>query len=83
MRRERSPWILLLVLLFGALVGSLVGEVLSAYLPVLGRSVGLGLEPPATLNLFVLTVTFGFRLKANVGSALGILLSLMLWLGRR
>jgi hypothetical protein len=83
MRRDRNPWILLLVLLFGAIAGSAVGHILSKYVPVLGQSVGGGLEPPVTLDLVVLTLTLGVRLALNIGTAVGVIISLMLYFGRR
>ncbi len=83
MRRERNPWIIFLILLFGAISGSAVGHILSRYVPLLGISIGGGLEPPATLNLIVLTITFGVKMVVNVGTAIGIILAMMLCFGRR
>ncbi len=83
MRRNRNPWILFLVLLFGATAGSAVGHILSKYVPLLGESVGGGLEPPVTLDLVVLSLTFGARLALNIGTAVGIILAAMLYFGRR
>ncbi len=83
MRRDKSPWALFLVLLFGSIAGSAVGQILSNYIPVLGSSVAGGLEPPVTLDLVVLTLTFGVRLAVNAGTAIGIIIALMLYFGRR
>ncbi len=83
MRRDRNPWILFLILLFGAISGSAVGHILSKYVPLLGVSIGGGLEPPVTLNLIVLTLTFGIKIAVNVGTALGVILAMMLYFGRR
>ncbi|NPV71911.1 MAG: DUF4321 domain-containing protein [Firmicutes bacterium] len=83
MRRDRNPWILLLVLLFGAIAGSAVGHILSKYVPLLGHSVGGGLEPPVTLDMVVLTLTFGVKLALNIGTAIGVILAMMLYFGRR
>ncbi|MGE5485394.1 MAG: DUF4321 domain-containing protein [Ignavibacteriales bacterium] len=83
MRRDKNPWILFLILLFGAISGSAVGHILSRYVPLLGVSIGGGLEPPVTLDLIVLTLTFGVKIVANVGTALGIILAMMLYFGRR
>lgn len=70
---------LTLILLVGLILGSAIGEVLGYFLPdspvkkvfVLGFTYVL---PPATLNLIVLSVTFGFSIKANVVSVLFVLL---------
>jgi len=83
MRRDRNPWILFLILLFGAISGTAVGQILSRYVPLLGVSVGGGLEPPVTLNLIVLSLTFGMKFTANLGTAIGVILAMMLYFGRR
>jgi len=70
---------LTLVLMVGLLLGSAVGEVLGYLLPdspvkkvfVLGFTY---VFPPATLNLIILSLTFGFSIKANVVSVLFVLL---------
>lgn len=70
---------LTLVLIVGLLLGSAVGEILGYFLPdspvkkvfVLGFTY---VFPPATLNLIILSMTFGFSIKANVVSVLFVLL---------
>ncbi|UCF79612.1 MAG: DUF4321 domain-containing protein [Candidatus Eiseniibacteriota bacterium] len=70
---------LTLVLLLGLLLGSVVGEILGFLLPdspvktvfVLGFTYEF---PPATLNLIVFSLTFGFTIKANVVSVLFVFL---------
>jgi uncharacterized membrane protein len=68
----------LIIVIIGALVGTMVGELLGAYLPEGGvknfflKSITFGLEP-ATLNLYILTLTFGLILKINVVTVLGII----------
>lgn len=65
--------------MLGLLLGSAVGEILGYFLPdspvkkvfVLGFTY---VFPPATLNLIILSLTFGFSIKANVVSVLFVLL---------
>lgn len=85
MARRRGLAILLVVMLVGALSGSAVGEVIGLifghFLP--GSMVEkFFLEafeytfPPATLPLVVCSVTFGFTLKINIISLIGIAVSM-------
>jgi len=70
---------LTLILLLGLILGSAVGEVLGYFLPespvkkvfITGFTY---VFPPATLDLIVLSVTFGFSIKANVVSFLFVFL---------
>ena len=70
---------LTLILLLGLILGSAIGEVLGYLLPespvkkvfITGFTY---VFPPATLNLIVLSVTFGFSIKANVVSFLFVFL---------
>lgn len=68
----------LIIVIIGALLGTMVGELLGAYLPEGGvknfflKSITFGLEP-ATVNLHILTFTFGLILKINVLTVLGII----------
>jgi len=78
-RRDRSPGLLLVLVLIGALLGSIVGEALTKSVPLLARGVSIGVEPPVTLDLFILKLTFGVKMKLNVASAVGILLALLLF----
>jgi purine-cytosine permease-like protein len=68
----------LIIVIIGALLGTMVGELLGAFLPESGvknfflKSITFGLDP-ATLNLHILTLTFGLILKINVLTVIGII----------
>lgn len=78
MNRRRLGY-LTLVLMMGLILGSAVGEMLGHFLPdspvkavfVHGFTY---VFPPATLNIIVFSLTFGFTIKANVVSVLFVLL---------
>jgi len=81
MARNRSITKLLLYILLGAICGGLVGElvgIIFGYFIPNSMVEKFFLEtflyefPPATLPLIVFSVTFGFTLKVNVISVLGI-----------
>ncbi len=81
--RKKSLKAIVLTVLLGIAVGTVVGEVLAIVLPdgipkdVLIQSAHFELQP-FTLNLMVLTLTFGISLKLNFISVLGILVMVQL-----
>lgn len=75
----KSPWILVILLVIGGLIGSLLGQTLGQYVPVLNTGFQpMGLEP-TTINLIVITITFGLIIKINVASIIGFLLALFIY----
>jgi hypothetical protein len=75
---------LITIVLLGMIVGSAVGAALEHVLPdgvvkrFLVESVGWGLQP-RTLDLVVVTLTFGFRVSVNVMGVLGVVLAVYLF----
>lgn len=78
-KAAKSPWILLVLLIIGGLVGSLLGEAFGTMLPILKQTfVPIGFSP-TTVNLVVVTITFGIMIKLNVASIVGFLLALIIF----
>jgi len=80
---RRSFGLLLLAVVVGLVCGSLLGELLGQFVSpwlkdVLTRGPMLGLSPPATLDLRLLSVTFGVLFKVNVVGLIGILVALLI-----
>ncbi|MCK4579240.1 MAG: DUF4321 domain-containing protein [Candidatus Marinimicrobia bacterium] len=75
--QKRSIAILFVALIFGAAFGALLGDVLGLLLPegvvkqFFLQSVSWGLSP-TTIDLLVISVTFGLRLKFSISSVLGL-----------
>ena len=73
------------VLVVGALLGSFIGDFLALMFPEGGQVQALFLKqvtaglPPARLDLKVAEFTFGFLLKMNITSVIGILVSAVLF----
>ena len=69
----------------GGLLGGLLGEILTVFSPseliqtIFARSVSPGIDPPLTVNLILIKVTFGFLFKINLLAILGILLGVYLY----
>ncbi len=81
MKGKTSPWILLLLLLVGAVLGSLLWSLLTPYLPeAFAKSLSVGSTAgPLQLDLDVFVLTLGFVLKVNIGSALGMILAAIIY----
>ncbi len=77
MRRGNSIYLVLL-LLTSVIIGTILGKAFSKYFPVLnyGESIGFG---PATLDLSIFSVTFGFDANLTVAGILGILIAIIVY----
>jgi hypothetical protein len=80
MKQKKSVGAVLLILIFGALIGSTLGEVIGLILPdgvirdFFIESIKLGFET-GPLDLELIWITFGFKIKLNIISILGIALA--------
>ncbi len=76
--KSNDGFVLLLLLLVGAIIGSIIGAALGDLVPILnyGKSVGVD---PFLLDLSVVNITFGFKLTLNVSGIIGIVLAFVLY----
>jgi hypothetical protein len=78
-KRRSFHWVFFAILV-GMLIGSAVGEVLSLVLPdgvvkeFFLRSVSFGLSP-FTIDLVLITLTFGLTLTLNIVGVIGIIIA--------
>lgn len=78
--KEKKIWVLLLLLVAGMLVGSVIWHVASPILPAaLQHSLPVGTGAPWTLDLGFLSLTLGIVLQVNLGSALGLLVAILIY----
>jgi len=81
MAARRGIGLILLVFVAGLVVGSLLGELLGSILPVwlgqdlIAKGPTIGPNPPSTLDLRFLALTFGFTIKVNLVGILGIIIA--------
>lgn len=81
MGAPRGLGLVLLVVVAGLVVGSLLGELLGYLLPsgwlqdLLTKGPTIGLTPPSTLDLHLVSLTLGFAFKVNLIGVLGIVIS--------
>ena len=74
-------WMILLVLIVGALLGTALWSLLDSVLPaVLSKTYQLGTTTPFVLNLHFFTVTLGLLLHVNIGGMLGMIAALLIYL---
>lgn len=79
--RDKSFWILLIFILSGLVIGGLLGDLASKvdWLWWLGFGQNFGLESPLVLDLSILKITFGFMVKINIASIIGIAIALFIY----
>ena len=77
-KTPRNLGIFIVLIVVGSIFGSLIGQALKDFLPFLnyGESVGLS---PTSIDLAVLTITFGATLKLNIASILGFFVALFIY----
>ena len=79
--KDKNIWILLVFVLSGLVIGGLLGDVSSKVGGFSWLSYGqsFGLSQPVALDLNIINITFGFMLKINVASIIGILLAIFIY----
>ena len=73
----KNTWALFLLLLAGIVIGSFIGYLVRdiSWLSWLNYGKGFGLDQPVVLNLDVLKLTFGFYIKINIASIVGVIIA--------
>jgi hypothetical protein len=79
-RGNKSPWILIILLVAGLIIGGLIGDLLKGYVPILDYTKSVGLKP-TELNLGVISITFGFLVKMNLAALIGLVLAMIIFKG--
>lgn len=75
----RNPWFLVILLVIGGMIGSLLGTAFRDLLPILDYGFpAIGLAP-TSINLLVITITFGLILKLNLASVVGFIIALFVY----
>ncbi len=78
--KGKSTWVLVLFILAGIVLGGFLGDMLAPYSFWSWLSYGktFGIET-VTLNLSILTLTFGLQIKINIASILGIIAAVLIY----
>ena len=81
MRAKTEPWMLVLMILVGAVIGILLWSLVTPYLPeVFAKSITVGTTgAPLSVDLGVVSLTLGLTLHVNIGSMLGMIASFIIY----
>jgi len=73
---KKGNFYLILLILTCSIIGTILGNAFSKILPILntGEKIGFG---PATLDLNLLSVTFGFQANLTVAGIIGIIIAII------
>ena len=79
--REKNIWILLVFLLSGLVLGGLLGEIAKSvdFLWWLSYGESFGLNTPITLDLSVISITFGLTFRINIASIIGMAIAVFIY----
>lgn len=87
MRNRKSPWVLLLLLLSGALIGGIAGELVSQYQYFSWVSLGgtngyrelFAFSFNPLIDAHIIRFGFDFAFRINAGSLLGMILGIIIY----
>lgn len=76
-----NQWTLFLLVLCGIVLGGFIGYLTKniAYLSWLDYGQTFGLSDPVKLDLGILILTFGLKIKISVASIIGVVLSILIY----
>lgn len=79
--KGKNFWILLIFLLCGLVIGGLIGTITAGinYLEWLSYGESFGLTSPLVLDLSILSLSFGFTVKINIASIIGISIAIFIY----
>ena len=77
----KNYWTLLLLVLAGIVLCGFIGELTSnvSFLSWLGYGQSFGLSDPLVLNLGILVLTFGLKIKITIAGIIGILIAILIY----
>lgn len=79
--KEKNFWILLVFLLSGLVLGGLLGVLAESvdWLWWLAYGESFGLSEPVALDLSILKISFGFMIKINIASIIGMAIAIFIY----
>ncbi|ADD02109.1 MULTISPECIES: DUF4321 domain-containing protein [Thermoanaerobacter] len=76
MRRGKSPYTLVFLLIVGLILGGFLGDLLAHFFKELAYYQIIGMDNPLTLNLSFIRFSFQLSLKINIGTVVGLVLAI-------
>lgn len=79
--KDKNIWILIVFILSGLVIGGLLGELAKQvdFLLWLGYGESFGLNSPISLDLSIVTITFGLMFKVNIASIIGMAIAIFIY----
>lgn len=79
--RDKSFWVLLLLILAGIVLGGFIGSLTESIPALAWLNFGetFGLNTPMVLNLGILVITFGMTIKITMASIFGVGIALLIY----
>ena len=78
MRKGGNSIYLILLILTSVIIGTILGKAFSSFLPILNYGEGIGFGP-ATLDLNIFTLTFGFSANLTVAGIIGLIAGIIIY----
>lgn len=79
---EKSKGFLFFIILIGAICGSLIGDMLGNHiksLSILKTAYAIGTNKPLSIDLKILSLSFGVNFNISIMSIVGIILAIILY----
>ncbi|MBI5192385.1 MAG: DUF4321 domain-containing protein [Nitrospirae bacterium] len=82
---KKNFWFLILFIFIGTLLGGVLGEILRSISPegflrnAFTEGFFIGISPPITFDLRIISFTIGFTLRANLLTLLGTILGVYIY----
>ncbi len=80
-RSAKNAWVLFILILCGIVLGGFLGMMAEnvSFLSFLNYGQTFGFSSPVTLDLGVLTLTFGMTIRISIASILGVIISIIIY----
>lgn len=78
---SKNNWALFLILFSGIVLGGFLGMLTSniSFLSWLNYGMEFGLDEPIVLNLGIMVLTFGLKIKITIASIIGIIIGIIIY----
>ncbi|MGB9678712.1 MAG: DUF4321 domain-containing protein [Thermoanaerobacteraceae bacterium] len=76
MKRNKSPWTLVFLIVAGLILGGFTGDLLANFFKQLAYQQIIGMNSPVSLDLNFIRFSFMLSFKINIGAVLGLIIAI-------